>query len=81
MICAACLFHLGLINMESQGGTFFAEAEAAAGNSKSSNGSAQKASLGSHGVAGRQQRYTQLLNRALQDSGERQVRRPWSLAG
>ena len=25
-------------------------------------------------MAGRQQRYTQLLNRALQDSGERQVR-------
>lgn len=50
-------------------------AEAAANNTKSSRGGdGQRARLGSHAVAGRQQRYTQLLNRALQDSGEAQVR-------
>ena len=33
----------------------------------------EEARLGSHAVAGKQQRYTQLLNRAMQDDNGRQV--------
>ena len=51
----------------------YAGASAAVSNDKGSSGGGQKDRLGSHAVAGKQQRYTQLLNRAMQDDSGRQV--------